>query len=546
MKRVAVIVGIVVVLLMAVAIALPFFIDANQFRPALESRLTTALGRDVKLGDLKVSVFSGGVAASELSIADDPAFSKTPFLQAESLKVGVELLPLILHRKLNVTGITIEQPQINFVETAAGVFNFSSIGAKSGAAPAPAPEATAPPAQAPEATAPAAQAPELSIALIKISDGRITLDKIGSKTKPLVLDKLNIEVKNFSADAAFPFSLSAGVSGGGTIKLEGTAGPLDTGNATDTPFNTKLRVDHLDLTGSGLVNPADGLSGIAALDGSAESAHGAINVTAKLTAEQLILAKGGSPAKRPATVDLVLSHNLANQSGEVRRMAIHLGSADANLSGSYRLDTEPASVSLKLTGSQMPLTELATFLPPLNIALPTGASITQGTADVDLSAQGPLDRMVTQGTVGAQNARLANYDFASKLQVLHEFTGIKAQPHTLIQTLGANVRNTAEGTALDNVQFAIAGIGAIAGAGTVSPSHALDFKMRAAVGGTALASLGGQGGIPFTIRGTAENPLIRPDVTGMVSDQLKGLTGGQSPASAATGLLKDLFGGKRK
>src|SRR5712692_3905647 len=113
MKRIVRIFGIVIVLLLAIVIALPFLIDANQFRPALESRLTTALGREVKLGDLKVSLFSGGVSASDLSIADDPAFSKTPFLRAQSLNVGMEMLPLILSRKLNVTGITIDQPQID-------------------------------------------------------------------------------------------------------------------------------------------------------------------------------------------------------------------------------------------------------------------------------------------------------------------------------------------------------------------------------------------------------------------------------------------------
>src|SRR6266849_6663336 len=126
---------------------------------------------------------------------------------------------LILSRKLNVTGITIDQPQIDLVETPAGVFNFSSIGAKSRAASD----------QAREASAQPAQTPDLSIALLKISDGRIALEKTGSKNKPLILDKLNIEVKNFAANAPFPFSLSARLSGGGTIKLDGTAGPIEAG-----------------------------------------------------------------------------------------------------------------------------------------------------------------------------------------------------------------------------------------------------------------------------------------------------------------------------
>jgi len=50
-------VAIVVAVLLVIAVALPFLIDANQFRPRLEATLTQALAREVKLGDLKLSIF---------------------------------------------------------------------------------------------------------------------------------------------------------------------------------------------------------------------------------------------------------------------------------------------------------------------------------------------------------------------------------------------------------------------------------------------------------------------------------------------------------
>jgi AsmA protein len=523
-------VGIVVVLLIAAALVLPFLIDANQFRPSLESRLTAALGREVKLGNLKVSVFSGGVSASDLAVADDPAFSKTPFLRAQSLHASVAFMPLIFSRKLNITAITINQPQISLVETPAGVFNFSGMGGRNTADVA-------------QPSAPPSRPADLAVALIKISDGRITLEKTGSHAKPLVLDKLNIEVKNFSEATQFPFSLSAALSGGGTLNLTGNAGPISAGSAASTPFNAKLTATHVDLIGSGIVDPSTGLAGLASVDGAAESAHGAINLTGKLKADQLVLARGGKPAKRAVEIDLDLAHDPARQSGEVRQMTIHLGNAVAKLTGNYRLDTEPASVNLRLTGSKMPLTELATFLPALDIALPAGASIDQGTADVNLTSTGALDKLVTEGTVDAENARLANYDFASKLQVLHEFTAIKSQPHTLIQTLSAHLRESPAGTNVDSLRLVIASIGAITGSGTVSPAHALDFKMRAAPGSAALNSLTGSATIPFTIQGTAENPVVRPDVRGIVNDRLQSLTGGKTNAG---GILNGIFGGKKK
>ena len=202
-------------------------------------------------------------------------------------------------------------------------------------------------------------------------------------------------------------------------------------------------------------------------------------------------------------------------------------------------------MNVKLAGSKMPLTELAAILPALNIALPAGAEIEAGTADVNLASQGPLDNLVTTGTIAAENARLAKYDLASKMKTLEALAGIKSEPTTTIQTLGAGVRNSPEGTALDNIQFLVPSIGQITGAGTISPTHALDVKMRVAVHSTigALASLGSQSGIPFTITGTSEDPSFRPDVKGLATENLKNLVPG---GSAASELIKDLFGGKKK
>ena len=66
-----------------------------------------------------------------VSIADDPAFSKSPFITAKSLKVGVELMPLIFSKTLNVTGIVLDEPKITLLKAANGTWNFSSLGGAS-------------------------------------------------------------------------------------------------------------------------------------------------------------------------------------------------------------------------------------------------------------------------------------------------------------------------------------------------------------------------------------------------------------------------------
>src|SRR6267378_4784489 len=124
MKRGLKILGIVVGILIVILIAVPFFIDANSFRPKLESELTDALGRPVKVGNLTLSLLSGGVSADNISIADDPAFSKSPFVQAKSLKVGVELMPLIFSKQLKVNELVLNQPEIRLIQTPGGKWNF--------------------------------------------------------------------------------------------------------------------------------------------------------------------------------------------------------------------------------------------------------------------------------------------------------------------------------------------------------------------------------------------------------------------------------------
>src|SRR4051794_27875011 len=110
--------GIVVVTFFVLLVALPFLINVNSFRPKIESEATNALGRPVKFGDLSLSILSGNVGVQDITIADDPAFSKSSFITAKSLKVGVELMPLIFSKRLNVTRISLNEPQITLLKAA--------------------------------------------------------------------------------------------------------------------------------------------------------------------------------------------------------------------------------------------------------------------------------------------------------------------------------------------------------------------------------------------------------------------------------------------
>src|SRR5437868_1402839 len=302
MGRTARYVGIAVIVLLLVLLSLPFLINANEFRPMLESQLSQALGRPVKLGDLKLSILSGGVAAADLSIADDPAFSQAPFVSAKSMRIGVELWPFISDRKLNVTEITIEGPQIALWQNAAGVWNFSRLGAS----------VTNPPSAA---SAPTGGKLGLSVKQVKISGGRVSLGQANSRLRPMALEKVNIELQDFSPASVMPFSLTASVAGGGDVKIKGKAGPINQTDTVLTPVEVSLTVSKLDLSGSQLTTPASGMAGLVSLDGSAGSNGQSLQVKGRLKAEKVKMVRAGSPAGRPVEFDFIAAYDLGNRSG---------------------------------------------------------------------------------------------------------------------------------------------------------------------------------------------------------------------------------------
>jgi AsmA protein len=545
MKRIARVLGITLGLLIVVLVSLPFLINANQFRPMLESKLSQGLGREVKLGDLKFSVLSGGVTASDLSIADHPDFSKSPFVRAKSLTVSAELWPFIFSRKLHVTGLIIDQPEIVLLQSAPGQWNFSNLGAQS------------PPVTADSAAASSTNKLDLSVQLIKITGGRLSVGRINSHTKPLVLDKVNFELRNFAPASVMPFELSAKVAGGGDVKLSGKAGPIHAEGVVLTPVDASLKVTHLDLTASGLMDASSGIGGLLSVDGSGASNGSNLEVKGRMKADQLRLARGGSSARRPVEFDFTIDHDLKHGAGSLHRGDVHIGSAMATLTGTYAQHGESTVLNANLSGHGMPIPELEAMLPALNIELPQGSSLQGGTASVRLAVAGALEHLTAKGSLSLDNTRLAGFDLGSKMAVIEMLAGIKRSPNTEIETLSGNVAANPESTSIDDLKLIAPAIGELTGAGVISASHALDFKMRVTLhtSGVVMAALGRKGdtSVPFMVQGTASNPSFKPDMKGIASEQLKGLAGGElnklggiNAEKAVGGLLQGLLNGKKK
>ncbi len=552
MKRALKIVGIIVVVLVVVLIALPFLVDVNMFRPQIEAELSSALGRQVKVGNLKLSILSGSVSADDLSIADDPAFSKAPFVRAKALNVGVELMPLIFSKTLNVTDLTLDQPQVSLVRAASGKWNFSSLGAASGGAKsAPATGTKPDPSSRTKTLAPAESSnPNLSVAKLSVKNGSVSLADAESHAKPRVYQNVNITVQSFSFTAQFPFTLTANLPGGGSAMLDGKAGPIDSADASLTPLEAKIQVKRLDLAASGFVDPSSGIGGLADLNGTLTSDGRRVRTNGTATADKLKLSPKGSPAGRSVQVKYATDYELQKQAGQLTQGEVTIGKALARLTGEYRIESATTVLNMKLNADNMPVDDLEAMLPALGVILPSGSSLQGGTLTTDLTIVGPVDKLVITGPVKLSNTKLARFDLGSKLSAISALTGVKTGSDTTIQNLSTDARVAPDGISTQNVNLTIPSLGVVTGSGTISPQNALNYKMSASVSGGVMGGLtqlvgGGKknAGIPFFIQGTTSDPKFVPDVKGMLSSQFG--SAAQSPGNLLNG-LGGLLGGKKK
>jgi AsmA protein len=201
-------------------------------------------------------------------------------------------------------------------------------------------------------------------------------------------------------------------------------------------------------------------------------------------------------------------------------------------------------LNLKLSGPNMPVQELEALLPAMAITLPSGTSLKGGTASANLSMEGPGDRLVTSGSLALDNTHLVGFDLPKKMASIEKLAGIKEGPDTEIQVLSANVRFAPEGTSASEMKLVVPAIGELSGAGTVSPTKALDFKMSAMVHTSGLLAVVGNKPIPFTVGGTCSEPVFKPDIGAVVKEEMKSIK--NDVGKAAGGMLNGLLGGKKK
>ena len=120
--------GLAALMLLLFAVA-RLLIDPNQHKPALQSALREATGRDVQLqGPLSLSMFPWlAVEANGVSIANRDGFGETPFASVGQARLAVRLWPLLTARRVEFGPVSVDKLQLHLAVTNDGRDNWSDV-----------------------------------------------------------------------------------------------------------------------------------------------------------------------------------------------------------------------------------------------------------------------------------------------------------------------------------------------------------------------------------------------------------------------------------
>ena len=125
-KKLWVVLGIIVFLIAAAAIAIPLLLDVNRYRDRVAARLETALGKPVEIARLGLTVFPVlSFEVEGIKISNPSGFPEGYLLTAEMMRAEMDLRAL-LRREVQIHSVRIESPVIRLVSNGRGRWNFEN------------------------------------------------------------------------------------------------------------------------------------------------------------------------------------------------------------------------------------------------------------------------------------------------------------------------------------------------------------------------------------------------------------------------------------
>ncbi|MGH7927773.1 MAG: AsmA family protein, partial [Candidatus Binatia bacterium] len=203
-------------ILAAIVLVAPAFVDLGYFKSTYLALVEEAIHRRVDVGEVRLGLLPApSIRLSGLKISDTPQFPDNTLFAAAQIQLRLKLWPL-LRGRFEVTELVLDKPVVNLLKQADGSFNASDIAGKKipGAANGEIPKKSAAKPQQ------AGAVPLLLPARMRIRDGQFRLETKGQK--PVRIEDVDLLLEEFSTERPFPYRASFSYPGLKTVSLEGT------------------------------------------------------------------------------------------------------------------------------------------------------------------------------------------------------------------------------------------------------------------------------------------------------------------------------------
>ncbi|MDX8381248.1 MAG: AsmA family protein [Ghiorsea sp.] len=223
MLKLVKIISVLLVFVFIALLAIPFFVNVNDYKPEIQSVVKDATGRHIDIGNIKLRLFPWvGVTLSDIKLENASGFKQSNMLEAQSIDVQVALMPL-LDQQVEVKRFELDSPKIWLAQLKDGTNNWSDLQQNNADTDNTGSTNTTrqPSAHQPQKNTPLPMAFEAK--LLQLKHGQIIWDD--ERKGQLVVQEIQLKVTDLQLNRPIGIDFSAQV-GSSPIHIDAKVGPL--------------------------------------------------------------------------------------------------------------------------------------------------------------------------------------------------------------------------------------------------------------------------------------------------------------------------------